>query len=619
MSADANGLKGAAAPAPRPPINLARESRFQLGELTIAPALREVVARDTTRQTLEPRVMQVFVALARVGGAIVTRDDLIRTCWQGTVVGEDAVHRAISQLRRVSEGIGRGAFRIETIAKVGYRLVADPASAPANAPAVPQPTVSRRLIWVAAAVMLCLVAAFATWRIAAEGPAYSVTLQPFDGSAALTGFDNELSNTLTRRSVPTAGGQMGLKLTGAIEQHGDNTRVHSRLVMPDSEEVVWSGGTTLSSTDPEATRAASAFVGAVTHCTLAFANDAGHVLARSALSRLAQACQLMIGGEPAQGIRVARQLTRESADFAGGWFAVTQHALALYLRGPSEVVALREEALAAAEKLIALRPRAQEGHVYKALAMPPEQAVEREQLLREAAAMEPIYADVGQAYLGDFLVQAGRLEEAFQLYRQYGQRHSDIALSHVRVFFAAAATGRWPIAEEALDRARQLGTASLPLLLWRQAVWKGDWAEAERQIPFEHPAQVEAETATYRALASGDRASKEFVARQVRPLPAECCVPLRIEMLTQLGDQREGLALLDQFEAGLSPGRRPGNVGLFLWDPALQSLWHESGIEPFLQRHGWIAYWRASKTQPDICGQQRAPSFCQSLGTVTTN
>ncbi len=320
-----------------------------------------------------------------------------------------------------------------------------------------------------------------------------------------------------------------------------------------------------------------------------------------------------VDGEAEQGVQVARQITRESTEFAGGWFALAHHANSLYLRGRTEDVALREQALVAAEKLIALRPKAQEGYVYKALAMPPEQAVERERLLRDAVSRQAIYSDVGRAYLGDFLVQVGRLQEAFHLYRDHAQQNADVAMQHVRVFFAAAATERWPIAQEALEQVGTLGSSSMPLLLWRQAVWNGDWAEAERQIPFEHPAQVQAGIATYRALHAGDGARKEAAAQMVLALPTECCVPLRIEMLTALGRRSEALALLDQFEAGMTPGRRPGNVGLFLWDPALRSLWNEPGMEEFLRRHGWSAYWDTTRSQPDLCDQPRAPLFCQLL------
>lgn len=119
-------------------IDLAHEAPFRLGALEVRPALRQLVHDDGSEEVLEPRVMQVLVALAKANGGIVSRDDLTRSCWEGRVVGEDAINRVVSRLRRAAEGIGRGGFRIETITKVGYRLLqAGQADTPAPAPDSP--------------------------------------------------------------------------------------------------------------------------------------------------------------------------------------------------------------------------------------------------------------------------------------------------------------------------------------------------------------------------------------------------------------------------------------------------------------------------------------------------
>ena len=113
--ASAAGLIGAA-------VDLASAAPFAVGELRVDPRLRQLVFADGARQTLEPRVMEVFVALHRADQAVVSRDDLTLSCWGGNVVGEDALQRVIQRLRKVAAQ--SGAFQIETITKVGYRLVA---------------------------------------------------------------------------------------------------------------------------------------------------------------------------------------------------------------------------------------------------------------------------------------------------------------------------------------------------------------------------------------------------------------------------------------------------------------------------------------------------------------
>ena len=104
-------------------IVLAHEPPFTIGDLRVDPSTRQIESR-VRRETLEPRVMQVLVALARANGRIVTRDELIDWCWGGRIVGEDAINRAIFRLRNVASDIGGGSFGIETITKVGYRLIA---------------------------------------------------------------------------------------------------------------------------------------------------------------------------------------------------------------------------------------------------------------------------------------------------------------------------------------------------------------------------------------------------------------------------------------------------------------------------------------------------------------
>lgn len=89
--------------------------------MTVSPSTRQVTHNDGDT-TLEPRVMQVLVALAEADGKVVSRDVLIDRCWAGTIVGDNAIARVIARLRRLSEETGD--FTIETVARVGYRMSA---------------------------------------------------------------------------------------------------------------------------------------------------------------------------------------------------------------------------------------------------------------------------------------------------------------------------------------------------------------------------------------------------------------------------------------------------------------------------------------------------------------
>jgi len=103
-------------------VVLAHELPFTIGALSANPATRQVVNGER-QETLEPRVMQVLIALACANGAVVTRSELIDRCWDGRVVTDDAINRVLSRIRNLADHIGSGSFAVETITKVGYRLV----------------------------------------------------------------------------------------------------------------------------------------------------------------------------------------------------------------------------------------------------------------------------------------------------------------------------------------------------------------------------------------------------------------------------------------------------------------------------------------------------------------
>src|SRR3954451_25080909 len=102
-------------------IQLNREPQFNLGEIEVRPAIRQIV-RNGLSETLEPRIMQVLVAFGQANGDILSLDELIDRCWGGRIVGDNAIHRAISKVRDLGLNFGGGTFTIETITKVGYRM-----------------------------------------------------------------------------------------------------------------------------------------------------------------------------------------------------------------------------------------------------------------------------------------------------------------------------------------------------------------------------------------------------------------------------------------------------------------------------------------------------------------
>ena len=72
---------------------------------------------------VEPKAMDVLMALVRAGGRVVTRDELLATVWPGVIVGDEALTQAIIKLRRALGDDSRAPRYIETIPKRGYRIL----------------------------------------------------------------------------------------------------------------------------------------------------------------------------------------------------------------------------------------------------------------------------------------------------------------------------------------------------------------------------------------------------------------------------------------------------------------------------------------------------------------
>jgi DNA-binding winged helix-turn-helix (wHTH) protein len=110
----------------RPATDLARASAFALGPLTVDPSTRRINGNGRS-ETLEPRVMRVLVALGEIPGRVLSRDELIELAWDGQLVTDNAITRVTSLLRRALDDLSGGAVRLETITKVGFRVVVEDA------------------------------------------------------------------------------------------------------------------------------------------------------------------------------------------------------------------------------------------------------------------------------------------------------------------------------------------------------------------------------------------------------------------------------------------------------------------------------------------------------------
>lgn len=97
--------------------------RLRIGEhLVDLGALRVLTRPDHPRLT--SKAVAVLVELVRHAGNTVTRDELLERVWSGRCPTPDVLTQAIKELRRAFEDDQRTPQYIETIPKVGYRLLA---------------------------------------------------------------------------------------------------------------------------------------------------------------------------------------------------------------------------------------------------------------------------------------------------------------------------------------------------------------------------------------------------------------------------------------------------------------------------------------------------------------
>ncbi len=98
-------------------------SEFKVAEWRIEPRMN-CIHRDAQQVQLEPRVMHLLTCLATRPGKVILRQELLDAVWADTVVCEDSLSKAISDLRRALGDESKSPTFIETIRKSGYRLIA---------------------------------------------------------------------------------------------------------------------------------------------------------------------------------------------------------------------------------------------------------------------------------------------------------------------------------------------------------------------------------------------------------------------------------------------------------------------------------------------------------------
>jgi DNA-binding winged helix-turn-helix (wHTH) protein len=96
---------------------------FYLGDWQVTPSTNSIQLTGKAKQ-LEHKAMEVLLHLCQQNGDIVSSDELLNKCWKNTDIGDNPLHKTITQLRKALGDKANEPHYIETIRKRGYRIIA---------------------------------------------------------------------------------------------------------------------------------------------------------------------------------------------------------------------------------------------------------------------------------------------------------------------------------------------------------------------------------------------------------------------------------------------------------------------------------------------------------------
>ena len=139
---------------------------FTIGEWTFDPRSDEI-ARAGEKRALEYRAARLLNLLSRRRGDVVSREEIVGEIWQGRTLSDHSVAVVISDLRKALGDDAKSPRFIETVAKRGYRLLAEEIPAAAVPPPIARSAVSRRAVALGAVALAS--AALVTGAIMLKG------------------------------------------------------------------------------------------------------------------------------------------------------------------------------------------------------------------------------------------------------------------------------------------------------------------------------------------------------------------------------------------------------------------------------------------------------------------
>ena len=615
-------------------VELAHEPDFVLGRLTVSPSRRELVRDDGERGVIEHRVMQVLVALSKAEGRIVTRDELIMLCWDGRVVGEDAIHRVISHLRKAASGIGAGSIEIETITKIGYRLTGDdyPAGA-AEVPVAKHGALAprgwlrdgkRKAAAIAASVVLLLAAGLLAWNNLGRSAVPLVAVGPADSSPPSKRLARDLLVKLG--TLPQVGsGHWQLVDAGSVRSapsllfrtavSGRKDEPHTTLMLLDgSNRLLWSREFSFpAGRESDLRQQLSLTAARALGCALEARSDGG--LPPELLRPFLTGCAALdetSNEEPQKSAAMMRAIVSQRPGFAPAWarlLMIDANMLQIALNGGGDPNGPRDTLRRDIERARTAAPDLPEIKLAELDLLPPGMHAETFELLRQLKAQAPMRPEVWMAE-ANALSLVGRMEEATEAARRAAEL-DPLSPAALRSWITSLAwSGATDAAREELERAER--------------VWHGTGALRDAQFAF-HLRYGDPRIA--RSLTSGASYigtwSDPYLQARLDPSAANIDRMLKtIERLKTEGRPKtpgyavQALGEFDRIDEvfgwlELYPPEVIAHSSYILFRPALAAVRRDPRFMRVADRIGLVDYWRESGRWPDYCWEPGLPYDCR--------
>jgi DNA-binding winged helix-turn-helix (wHTH) protein/tetratricopeptide (TPR) repeat protein len=594
-------------------IDLENEEPFRVGGAAIDPVSR-VADYGGKSERLQPQTLKVLVALARRRNEVVTRHDLVESCWDGRVVGDDVINRSIQLLRQFAERAG--GFSIETVPKTGYRLI--------EAGNGKRP--GRRWVFPVAAGLLMILAAVAGfWWARVEANTTTVAITAADGSPIARQLSRSL---LTRLGSLRAAKTNVMRLVGPTESGkkadlifevsgtagGRAAEANLVLLSGKNGSVLWSQDFHQPPDKLADLEQQMAFTtGRVLDCALEGRSATGDQLPEDSFKLYLNGCAILADAyrvEPKRVIPIFSQVVKQAPRFAAGWgkliLAEAQFVNAeiiFYDRTPDIPVAAH---IAQARKL---DPELPEADVAEFLTLPISAFDERLALIERASARHPDNPHI-LAIRAEFFLTVGRLSEAVEAARRAYEIEPLTPGLGNNLIQTLAYGGRTEMAAEELKRAEQLWPATITLrdARFRYHLRYGDAREALRILRSEGINPEFEEYLLARIEPTSANIERAVSAARSRGGTSSKAINDQSQLLAQFGREDEVYELIMGWKRVDQAGAMTG----MLFRPTLREFRRQPRFIQVANHVGLLAHWRKSGKWPDFCSEPDLGYDCKA-------